>query len=81
MLYMRCPTCGEVLGNKELIYEQKMKELCNSLGIDDDIVSMGHMDKHEEFIKKRQDIVQDLVSNICCRMRLITYIDIVQIIK
>jgi len=39
------------------------------------------MDKNEEFIKKRQDIVQDLVSNICCRMRLITYIDIVQIIK
>lgn len=30
MLYMRCPTCGELLGNKQLEYEKQKNEILNS---------------------------------------------------
>ena len=78
---MRCPTCGEVLGNKEPILIKKLKEICDSLGVDDDIISIGMIDKDPKFIKKRQEIVQEMLPNICCRARIISYIDIGQIIK
>ena len=81
MLYMRCPTCGELLGNKEPILIKKLKEICDELHVDDDIISLGNIDKDPTFIKKRQEIVKDMCPNICCRMRMPTYIDIVQIIK
>lgn len=81
MLYMRCPTCGELLGNKEPILISRLKEICDELGVDDDIMSLGTIDKDPKFIKKRQEIVIDMCENICCRMRMPTYIDIVQIIK
>jgi hypothetical protein len=78
---MRCPTCGELLGNKEPLLIKKLKEICDELGIDDDILSLGTVDKNPVFIKKRQEIVQEMCPNICCRMRMPSYIDIVQIIK
>ena len=81
MLYMRCPTCGEVLGNKELIYINRIKELCESIGIDDNLVSLGFSDKDEAYVKKRQEIIKDLFENYCCRIRAMEYIDLIHIIK
>ena len=81
MLYMRCPSCGEVLGNKELLYISRMKDLCNSLNIDDDVISLGTIENDEAYIKKRQEIIKDLFENYCCRIRAMEYIDLVQIIK
>jgi hypothetical protein len=81
MLYMRCPTCGELLGNKEPILIKKLKEICDELNVDDDILSIGTIDKDPVFIKKRQELVTEMCPNICCRIRMPTYIDIVQIIK
>ncbi len=81
MLFMVCPTCGELLGNKELLYINLMKSVCEEMGIDDDIMSQGTVDKDPVYIAKRQKIIQDLCKNICCRMRMISYIDLVQIIK
>ncbi len=78
---MRCPTCGELLGNKEPILVNKLKEICDDLNVDDDIISIGTIDKNPTFIKKRQELVKDLFPNICCTIRAMTYIDIVQIIK
>lgn len=81
MLYMRCPSCGEVLGNKEIIYINKMKEVCESLNIDDNLVSLHNLDNDEAYIKKRQEIIKELFTNYCCRIRAMEYIDIVQVIK
>ena len=81
MLYMRCPTCGEVLGNKELILIKKLKELCDEMGMDDDAVSQGIIDEDPEFVKKRQQIIIQMCPNICCRLRMPHYIDIVKFIK
>ena len=80
MLYMRCPTCGELLGNKELIMIEKLKKVCDDLEIDDEMISQGY-DKHPEYVQKRQKIISDLCNKICCRIRMMTYVDIVKIIK
>lgn len=80
MLPLVC-TCGEVLGNKQLVYEDNMRKVCEELGIDFDMISQGLADKNEDFKKKRCDIVNKLCRRICCKQTLITYVDIAQLIK
>ena len=80
MLYLVC-TCGEILGNKQLVYEEYMKKVCEEIGIDFDMISQGLSDKNEEFKKKRCDIVNKLCRRYCCKQYLINYIDIVYLIK
>ncbi len=81
MLYMVCPTCGELLGNKELVYINRMKEICTSMGIDDDIISQGKIIKTKEYIEGRQKILNELVKNPCCKMRMMNYLDVVTLVK
>ena len=81
MLYMRCPKCGELLGDKEILLIKGMKEICDEMGVDDDIISIGLIDKDPKFIQKRQELCKKLFKNICCPIRALTYIDLVQIIK
>lgn len=81
MLYIICPTCGEPLGNKELTYIAQMKAVCDAFGVDDDMISKSNININEDYIKKRQDIISSLVTNPCCKMRMMNYIDIVQLIK
>jgi DNA-directed RNA polymerase subunit N (RpoN/RPB10) len=80
MLPLVC-TCGEILGNKQLVYEDNMRKVCEELGIDFDMVSQGLVDKNEDFKKKRCDIVNKLCRRICCKQIMITYVDIAQLIK
>uniref|UniRef100_A0A6C0E9T9 Uncharacterized protein n=1 Tax=viral metagenome TaxID=1070528 RepID=A0A6C0E9T9_9ZZZZ len=80
MLFMICPTCGEHLGNKELIYIAEMKAVCDSIGIDDDLVSQGKFDTHPEYVEKRQKIINKLLRRGCCKMRMMNYIDVVQLV-
>ena len=81
MLFMICPTCGEPLGNKELEYISEMKKVCDSMGVNDDIISQGNLDKDENYIKKKSKIVNELLANPCCKVRMMTYIDLVQLVK
>ena len=81
MLYLVCPTCGELLANKQLKYMEQMKNVCEELGIEDEVISLGEVDNMEDYIKHRQKITQDLFKNICCRMRVLNYIELVKIIK
>lgn len=80
MLYMVCPTCGELLGDKQLIYNTKLKEICDKYNINDELLSHG-FDKNPQFIEERQKLIQSLFTNICCRMRAITYVELVKLIK
>lgn len=80
MLYMVCPTCGELLGDKQLIYNTKLKELCDKHNINDDLLSRG-FDRNQEFVEGRQKLIQSIFNNICCRMRALTYIELVKIVK
>jgi hypothetical protein len=80
MLFLIC-TCGEILGNKQLVYEEKMKKVCEDLGVDFEMISQGLTDKNEHFKKARCDIVNGLCRRICCKQLLINYSDIVQLIR
>jgi len=81
MWYLICPTCGEVLGNKQLVYEEQMKNLCDEMGIDDNMISQGLADKEGEFKEKRCKLVNNLARRICCKQLIITHIDPVTLIK
>jgi hypothetical protein len=81
MIYMICPECGELLRHKQIIYEDEMQKVCDDLGVDYNMISQEGFERNEEYIKKRQDIVNKLCTNICCKFNLITYISMVRLIK
>ena len=71
MLYLRCPTCGVLLGNKVIEYEEQINKINALLDL-----------STNERIKKRQELLEKLdVNRYCCKMRMITYVDVVQFIK
>ncbi len=80
MLYMVCPTCGELLGDKQLIYMTKLKELCDKHDINDELLSRG-FDKTPAFVEERQALIKSLFKNICCKMRVLNYVELVKLIK
>ena len=70
MLYYKCPTCRTLLANKQLIYEQKLAEICES-----------NKSKNEKDNLKKS-ILDDLeLVRPCCRMRMMGYIKLIDIIK
>jgi DNA-directed RNA polymerase subunit N (RpoN/RPB10) len=72
MLYMKCPTCGLLLGEIQLEYEAKLYQINNNNKLSD-------ADKDE----KRMELMNSfgLKDRYCCRSRLISYVDVVQIIR
>lgn len=81
MMYMICPECGDLLRHRQLIYEDKMEKVCDELGINYNMISQEGFERNPEYIKKRQEIVNELATNICCKMNLITYLSVVNVIK
>jgi len=69
---MKCPTCKKLLGNIQLYYEDKLHEI-----MEDDKLSS------EEKIKRKKKLIKEDIGleRECCIMRLITFVDIVKIIK
>lgn len=80
MLYMVCPTCGNLLGNKQLLYVNGMKAICDKFNVDDTAISSG-IDKNPEFVEERKKLIQELFPSMCCRMRAMTYVELVELIK
>lgn len=63
MSYPVCPTCGFLLADKELKYEEELKKLLES------------KDKNtNDNLGKILDKLQ--ITRYCCRMRMMTYIDL-----
>lgn len=81
MIYMICPECGELLRHKQIIYEDKMQQICEILNLDYNMISQEGYDRNEQYIKKRQEIVNELCENICCKMNMITFVSMVRLIK
>lgn len=72
MLYMKCPTCKTLLGNKELEYEEKKKQIMNK-----DISDQEKKTQHEKLINSLG--IPKL--QYCCKQRLISYVDLIKIVK
>ena len=71
MLYYKCPTCRTVLADKQIPYELELSKICNNSNLSD-------LQKD----KLKEQLLDNLhVKNICCRMRMITYIKRIDIIK
>ena len=69
MLYSSCPTCGFFLaGNVTKIFEDGKEKICNNPDLDE-----------EEIQKQITELIMSLkIRRYCCRMRLMTYKDIVK---
>jgi DNA-directed RNA polymerase subunit N (RpoN/RPB10) len=70
MKYLVCPTCGKVLGDIEIDYEIKSKE----------IMSMN-ISEQEKVVKNRELIESMGIFRYCCKMRIFTQIDPYKIIR
>jgi DNA-directed RNA polymerase subunit N (RpoN/RPB10) len=68
---MKCPTCGTVIGNRQIIYEAKLKEIENNPNIDEDAK-----------LEQKNKLINNLELNrYCCKMRVMTFKSMPLIIK
>ena len=82
MLYPVCPTCGALLCNIQLPYQEDIRNLCIKYNIDIELMSRGiiYNDGFNEEKKKILDKYIE-VDNICCRSRLPNFSDIVRLVN
>ncbi len=81
MLYPICPTCGTLLANIQIPYQKDMEDLCAKFKVDHEELSRGELVNNKEFTEEKTRIVNKYVENICCKMRLTNFSDIVKIIN
>lgn len=68
MLYSSCPTCAYFLGQKIIEWETKSKKICDNPNI-------TKIEKE----KLKEELLQSIkLRRYCCRMRLMSYKDLVQ---
>ena len=74
MLPPRCFTCGHVLANLELEFEENLQHIDNNVKINDD---------------QKADLKRKLVNKLlpgrwnnryCCRARLLSYVDLIKVV-
>ena len=71
MIYMRCPTCGYILGNRQILYESRMEEIVNNPNTDDDIK-----------LELKTKLIESLkLKRYCCKVRVMTFKQLTDIIK
>jgi DNA-directed RNA polymerase subunit N (RpoN/RPB10) len=68
MLYSTCPTCGYFLAQKIIEWETKSKEICDN----------PKLTKNEKEKLKEELLTTIKLRRYCCRMRLMSYKDLVQ---
>ena len=70
MLYPVCPTCQNLLADKQIPFEEEMEKICNNKKL-----------KEDEKQKQKKNLLDNLgLSRYCCRTRMISYLDQIQII-
>lgn len=71
MLYLKCPTCKLNLGIRQLTYEQRLEN----------ITMDGKLSNNEKNIAKMK-LLDDLeIKRMCCRMRVLGYVRLIDIIN
>jgi len=70
MLYLVCPTCGYLLGKKTIEYENKKKIISLNPELTDE-------DKENEISKL---LLSLNIRRYCCKMRMMTYVNIIDVI-
>ena len=76
MLYLKCPTCHKLLGNKQIYYEETFDKIIKD-------VEMGEI-TNDEADKKKAELLNFILPDkdrYCCRMRFLTYKRLIEIVK
>lgn len=71
-VYIKCPSCGRLLADKEIKYEEEIKKINNEVLTEEE---------RESKIMKLIDSLEIPKNNYCCKIRIMTYIDLYNIIK
>ena len=71
-VYIKCPSCGRLLADKELLFDKGIKEINNEILNDDE---------REQRIMKLVDSLQIPKNNYCCKIRIMTYVDLYNVVK
>ena len=81
MLYPICPTCGALLSNIQIPFENDIKKLCEKYNVDIEEMSR-HLLRDADFNVEKKAIVDKYTdpNRYCCRMRLLGYCKLVDII-
>ena len=71
MIYIRCPSCGYILGNRQILYESKLDEIMNNPNLDED----AKLDLKTKLVDSLK------LKRYCCKMRVITFKQLTDIVK
>lgn len=74
--YLMCPTCNKLLANKQIYYEENFDKIVKDQ-------EFGKISQ-EEADKKKSELLDFILPNkdrYCCRMRMMTYKRLIEIIK
>ena len=71
MIYLKCPTCGTVIGNRQIPFEKGLEQIENNAALDE-----------EARLKLKTELIESLnVKRYCCKMRMISFKQLTDIIK
>ena len=71
MIYLKCPSCGYILGNRQRLYDLGLEEIESNPNNDE-----------QTKLELKENLVKSLkVKNYCCKMRIITYKNKTEIFK
>jgi len=68
MLFLRCPSCGALLGKVQLLWELNCQKI--------DVLKISKDEKKA----RKAELAREIVTDPCCRGVLITYLDVANII-
>lgn len=70
MIYIKCPSCGYLLGNRQMVYEKGLDEIYSDPNTDD-----------EKKLELKTKLVESLkIKRYCCKMRVITFKNLAEIV-
>jgi len=71
MIYLRCPSCQTIIGNREIQYDTELDKIENNPNIDE-----------EEKLEQKTKLLNSLeLERYCCKMRVSTFKNKTSIIK
>jgi len=70
MHYIRCPSCGYLIGNRQIFYEKKMNEINSNPNLNE-----------IEKLELQSKLLKSFNLNYCCNMRIKTYKKLSEFIK
>lgn len=78
MLYIICPSCGELLGTQFLNYCNEIDKLKIKYNIEDVNNSVKNINNFNE---DRATLLNNMFTKGCCKMRYLTFIEIGEVIQ